>query len=128
MCSAGVALRVLHGEDISHDVVALTAGFVLTHQLGLEESGPPSLQGLHSPDIRLNGQEQKDYSSVNSIRTNKESVSHSVTTLGHLADSCHSGDFDFGVKVVLFGHLSEEEVDLVVVSCRVAVCRLLYEG
>lgn len=60
MCAAGVALCVLHGENISQDVVALTAGFVLTYQLGLEEGSPPSLQSLHPPNIRLNQHEDKD--------------------------------------------------------------------
>lgn len=97
VCAAGVALCVLHGENISQDVVALTAGFVLTHQLGFEEGSPPPLQSLHPSNIRLNGQEENDKPSGNSIKANKESINHSAMTLGHLADSCHSGDFDFGV-------------------------------
>lgn len=54
VCAAGVAWRVLHGENISQDVVALTAGLVLTHQLGLEEGGPTPLQRLHPSHVRLN--------------------------------------------------------------------------
>lgn len=46
----------------------------------------------------------------------------------YLADSCHSRDFDFGVEVVLFGQLSEEEVDLVVISSLVVSIRLFDEG
>ena len=58
--AAGVARCVLRGEDIGQDVVALTAGFVLTHQLGLEEGGPTPLQSLHPSHIRLDGQGERD--------------------------------------------------------------------
>lgn len=51
--AAGVAWRVLQGENIGQDVVALTARLVLTHQLGLEEGGPTSLQSLHPSHVRL---------------------------------------------------------------------------
>lgn len=128
VCAAGVALRVLHGEDVSQDVVALTAGFVLTHQLGLEEGGPTSLQSLHPSHVRLSRQSEKDEPNGNSVKENNESINHSVKMTSYLADSCYPGDLDFGVEVVLFGHLSEEEVDFVVISRRVAVRRLLYEG
>jgi len=54
--AAGIAGRVLRGEDIGEDVVALAARFVLTHQLGLEEGGPTSLKSLHPSHVRLDGQ------------------------------------------------------------------------
>lgn len=60
VCAAGVPWCVLRGENICQDVVALTAGFVLTHQLSLEEGGPTSLQSLHPSHIRLNRQEETD--------------------------------------------------------------------
>lgn len=126
MCAAGVAWCVLRGEDIGQDVVALTAGFVLTHQLGLEEGGPAPLQSLHPSHVRLDGQGEKDLARQ---RTHtRRSISDSVRTPFYLADTCHPGHFDFGVEVVLFGHFGEEEVDLVVVSRRVALLGLFYEG
>lgn len=60
VCAAGVSWCVLHGENISEDVITLTAGFVLTHQLGLKEGGPSFLQSLHPSNIRLNRREEKD--------------------------------------------------------------------
>lgn len=60
VCGAGVAWHVLCGENISQDVIALTTGFVLTHQLGLEKGGPTALQSLHPSHIRLNRQGEKD--------------------------------------------------------------------
>lgn len=60
VCATGVAWRVLCGENISQDVIALTTGFVLTHQLGLEKGGPTALQSLHPSHIRLNRQGEKD--------------------------------------------------------------------
>lgn len=52
--AARVAWRVLRGEHICQHVVALAAGFVLTHQLRLEKCGPAPLQRLHPPHVRLN--------------------------------------------------------------------------
>ena len=123
--AAGVAWCVLRGEHIGQDVVALIAGFVLTHQLGLKEGGPPSLQSLHPSHIRLR---EKETSGGNIIRANNGKINPSIKTLGYLADSCHPGDLDFGVELVFFGYLSEEEVDFVVIASRVVVCRLFYEG
>lgn len=51
--AAGVSWAVLSGEDVFQDVVALTAGFVLAHQLRFEERGPTPLQGLHPSHVRL---------------------------------------------------------------------------
>ncbi|TNN58866.1 hypothetical protein EYF80_030876 [Liparis tanakae] len=114
VCAAGIAGRVLRGEDIGEDVVALAARFVLTHQLGLEEGGPTALQSLHPPHVRLDRQARWVKGHVR--RSIGRSIDRSVKTVWYLADSCHPGHFDFGVEVVLFGHLGEEEVDFVVVS------------
>lgn len=51
-----------------------------------------------------------------------------ITPSAHLAHPGHPGNLHFGVEVVLFGHLREEEVDLVIVSGGVVLGGLLYEG
>lgn len=53
VCALRVSRCVLRGEDISQNIVALAAGFVLAHQLGLEESGPTLLQSLHPSNVGL---------------------------------------------------------------------------
>lgn len=58
VCALGVFRCVLRGKDISQNVVALAAGFVLAHQLGLEESGPSLLQSLHPSNVGLQQRQQ----------------------------------------------------------------------
>jgi len=91
VCAAGVAWSVLLGENICQDVIALTTRFVFTDELGLEKSGPSSLQSLHPPNIRL--KIQREFSSV---QANKK-INNSVKMLCYLADPRHSWHFDFGV-------------------------------
>lgn len=65
-CAAWIAWRLLC-ENICEDVVALTTGFVLTHQLGLEEGRPTPLQSLHPSHVRLRGQRNMSTNSYESF-------------------------------------------------------------
>lgn len=67
VCAAGVSWYVLHGENVSQNVVALTAGFVLAHQLGFEKGGPTPLQSLHPSYIRLKETQAVSYGAGNRL-------------------------------------------------------------
>lgn len=46
----------------------------------------------------------------------------------YLTNPGNSGHFDFGVEVILFSHLSEEEVNFVIFTSRIVLLILLDEG
>lgn len=66
VCAAGVARYVLCGENVRQDVVALTTGLVLAHQLGLQKGGPTALQSLHPSHIGLNDRQKRGGAWLNS--------------------------------------------------------------
>lgn len=80
VCAAGVAWYVLCGENIRQDVVALAAGLVLAHQLGLEKGGPTALQSLHPSHIGLSEAEKM---SLAEFIQGDQSVSQSITDQRH---------------------------------------------
>lgn len=62
-----------------------------------------------------------------SHKKTRETRKHTRSS-SYLADPGNSGHFDFGEEVILFSHLSEEEVNFVIFTSRIVLLILLDEG